>query len=385
MTTGPGCRPAAIAWTGHRLSPVGEAPAEPSRVKALVDLVRDLSLSDSATCSTAADGREVLAGAVRSGQVSVAKARVCVAEMARLESLLLPDAVPAVWAGYTDLARTAAARQLYGLRPFMLTHYGLDERLELDADQAARFVSLSAARVDGALFHYRLTLDAEQHAVLEAAVGALSAPCPDADGAPDDRSAERRRGEALAALVGRAVRAGNGTPVQAKSQLLLTTTVREGASGQGMVGPGTVIGSVAADVVLPPSTLRRYACTDGAFGLLFGVTGADLALGRRTRYFTSRQRSALTVRDGHCTYPGCSTPATWCDGHHLVHWLDGGPTDLANAALLCGRHHTLVHRRRLPGRLDPTSGDIVWDLDPGSYDRSLAEGKGTGADESDRP
>ncbi|HEY5877792.1 MAG TPA: HNH endonuclease, partial [Nakamurella sp.] len=26
------------------------------------------------------------------------------------------------------------------------------------------------------------------------------------------------------------------------------------------------------------------------------------------------------------------------------HWVDGGPTSLANAAMLCGYHHTLIHQ-----------------------------------------
>ena len=29
--------------------------------------------------------------------------------------------------------------------------------------------------------------------------------------------------------------------------------------------------------------------------------------------------------------------------HHLLEWINGGPTDLDNAALLCERHHTKVH------------------------------------------
>ncbi|MBM7806663.1 hypothetical protein JOD57_002500 [Geodermatophilus bullaregiensis] len=41
--------------------------------------------------------------------------------------------------------------------------------------------------------------------------------------------------------------------------------------------------------------------------------------------------------------------------HHLVHWLDGGETNLQNSALLCERHYSKVHHgfrveRRPDGR-----------------------------------
>ena len=36
-------------------------------------------------------------------------------------------------------------------------------------------------------------------------------------------------------------------------------------------------------------------------------------------------------------------PASWTSGHHLVHWIHGGPSDLQNLALLCYRHHWNVH------------------------------------------
>jgi hypothetical protein len=53
-------------------------------------------------------------------------------------------------------------------------------------------------------------------------------------------------------------------------------------------------------------------------------------------------------------------------------WIDGGPTDLANAALLCGFHHRMVHRQgwrmtlapnRYPQLIPPTS------IDPGQRPR----------------
>ncbi|HZN70836.1 MAG TPA: HNH endonuclease signature motif containing protein [Micromonosporaceae bacterium] len=34
----------------------------------------------------------------------------------------------------------------------------------------------------------------------------------------------------------------------------------------------------------------------------------------------------------------------WCDGHHIVHWVDGGATCLDNSVLVCRFHHRLLHK-----------------------------------------
>jgi hypothetical protein len=66
------------------------------------------------------------------------------------------------------------------------------------------------------------------------------------------------------------------------------------------------------------------------------------------------------VRDGGCVFPGCDRPLSWCEAHHLVHWLDGGPTDLDNLVLVCRAHHRAVHeggwrlQHRPDGRLTAT-------------------------------
>lgn len=49
-------------------------------------------------------------------------------------------------------------------------------------------------------------------------------------------------------------------------------------------------------------------------------------------------------------------PTAIVDGHHIVHWIKGGPTSLDNGCLLCRRHHRAVHEGRVrievitPGR-----------------------------------
>ncbi|MGI8607833.1 MAG: HNH endonuclease signature motif containing protein, partial [Candidatus Dormibacteria bacterium] len=33
----------------------------------------------------------------------------------------------------------------------------------------------------------------------------------------------------------------------------------------------------------------------------------------------------------------------WCEGHHIVHWINGGQTIVENIVPLCFRHHFMVH------------------------------------------
>jgi hypothetical protein len=87
----------------------------------------------------------------------------------------------------------------------------------------------------------------------------------------------------------------------------------------------------AAMVLLPP--------------VLGGAARQPLDLGRSTRVVQPAQRAALAVRDSGCVFPGCARPLSWCEAHHLRHWLDGGPTDLANLALVCRAHHRAVHEQ----------------------------------------
>jgi len=77
--------------------------------------------------------------------------------------------------------------------------------------------------------------------------------------------------------------------------------------------------------------------------VLGGAPSQPLDVGRTTRVVQPAQRVALAVRDGGCVFPGCDRPLSWCEAHHLVHWLDGGPTDLDNLVLVCRAHHRAVH------------------------------------------
>ena len=95
---------------------------------------------------------------------------------------------------------------------------------------------------------------------------------------------------------------------------------------------------------------------------LGGAASQPLDVGRATRVISPAQRSALAVRDRGCVIPGCERPLAWCEAHHLWHWIDGGPTDLWNLALVCRAHHRTIHEggwqltRGPDGRLTATPG-----------------------------
>jgi hypothetical protein len=90
-----------------------------------------------------------------------------------------------------------------------------------------------------------------------------------------------------------------------------------------------------------------------------GAPAELLELGRATRTIPPALRRALAARDGGCVAAGCDRPPAWCDAHHLVHWADGGATDLGNVALVCRTHHVAAHEGGWQLARDPASGRVT--------------------------
>jgi hypothetical protein len=114
--------------------------------------------------------------------------------------------------------------------------------------------------------------------------------------------------------------------------------------------------------VITTETARRYAC-DPAITAIFWDGDTIVGVGRSTRRIPPRLRLALDIRDGGCTWKGCEMPARFCDGHHIIHWIDGGETELDNLRLLCRRHHRKIH---LAEGADPEEPRSTWDAEPGT-------------------
>lgn len=219
----------------------------------------------------------------------------------------------------------------------------------------ARSVSESSL-ADGSLTRFLIVADSEGASALRSVMTSpLAAPTPDVDGLPDRRTPAQRRYDALMMMVGRGVAAPEGQPTTAKAQIIVTMPFDLLRSRLDDRSDGFAAGLTATDATLSPGVVRRLACDAEIIPAVLGGRSEILDLGRAVRLVSPGQRRALALRDLHCSYPGCSVPATWCDAHHLVNWARGGRSDLTNYALLCARHHTYVHDRDLSGSIDPTA------------------------------
>jgi hypothetical protein len=201
----------------------------------------------------------------------------------------------------------------------------------------------------GGVFVLRGELDAESGTLVKTAIDALSHGL----GPGETRSGSQRRADALVDLAATQLRCGDHRDVHGQRPHLTVTvsadTLRSGAnaepaelSGVGPIHPATAR-RIACDAVRTVVTVAPPA--DGATSGADGTRVLPLSVGRATRTIPAHIRTALHLRDQGCRFPGCDRPPAWTDGHHIIHWSDGGPTELANLVSLCRPHHRAVHEQ----------------------------------------
>jgi len=318
-----------------------------------------------------------LAAKVVAGSASVAKAATIVRFHEEEIGVADPDQVHEIVTAMVRVCASVPVSELNRLAAHgraCLTRAG-----ELDGQDARLRDRRALTKVAtwAGLAEYRLVLDPEGAAVLDAALDPLPVPAPAPDGSrprgavggvTDQRGEGRgagnatgltegtepatRRADALLELVARAMSfptTGGRTP---RTQLVVTMTL------DALVGSATGGGVCGTDVVLSPATVRRLACEADIVPEVLGASPemADPRWARRC--FTSAQRRALAVRDGGCSFTACTIAPESCEVHHVLHWADGGDTEPANGALLCTRHHVLVHEQGLTAAV--TERGVTW-------------------------
>jgi Domain of unknown function (DUF222)/HNH endonuclease len=245
-----------------------------------------------------------------------------------------------------------------------------------DANHAHEQRWLDCDETYGGVFVLRGQFDAEGGALLKTAIDGLSHGMTRGE----TRAVSSRRADALVEMAATQLRCGDHRDVHGQRPHLTLTvsadtlrrdseradgdrghtlrhqTIRTDAESDDTLRVVAVPQAAELGGVGPihPEIARRIACdavrtvvtvapTPNDSSWMLGTPAVPLSVGRATRTIPSSIRTALVLRDRGCRFPGCDRPPAWTDGHHIIHWADGGPTELDNLVSLCRSHHRQVH------------------------------------------
>lgn len=206
--------------------------------------------------------------------------------------------------------------------------------VELEVDSVeARTLSLRTG--EGGMLWINGIIDPEGGNILRTAIEPLAR----RNGQGAERKRDRRLADGLVEMANRLLDSGSLPGHGAERPHLQVTATLDTLLQR--------LGAPAADIEfsLPISAtaVARLACDCSVTRIVLGSDSQVIDVGRSKRVIAPAQRRALRVRDKTCRWPGCDRPASYTSGHHLVHWIHNGPTDLDNLVLLCHRHHWMVH------------------------------------------
>ena len=240
---------------------------------------------------------------------------------------------------FDETALLSMARQFSvgRFRNFCLHMRHVDDPQGYTKDEAGAVEarSLSISTGGSGMVWLRGVLDAEGGATVRTALEALAHKA----GKGDDRTHDRRLADALVGQSRYALDHAALPQRGGRRPHLQVTTSLETLEQR--------LGAPAADldlsIPISAAAVKRLACDCRITRILLDSDSLVIDVGRSKRTVPAATRLALDVRDQGCRWPGCDRPASWSEAHHLIHWIDDGPTDLANLVLLCHRHHWMVH------------------------------------------
>jgi hypothetical protein len=185
---------------------------------------------------------------------------------------------------------------------------------------------------DSPVLYLEGRLSAEQGAALQTALERRAEQIILAD--RPDSPQEARLADALVELV------TGGHQQEAAVPTLVVHAAAEVVAGQELA-EGPWLAETESGQRLCTDAVRRLAC-DARIDWVLERGGRTVGIGRRGRSVSGAIARMLRFRDGGCRFPGCER-RRWVQAHHIVHWGDGGGTDLDNLVLLCSAHHRLIH------------------------------------------
>jgi len=204
------------------------------------------------------------------------------------------------------------------------------------------------------------------------------------------RTASQRRADAFVAMILTAAQVGtsDGRPIDATVNLVCdldqfeqyaqaeitdieTNTETNTESGVD-IDPSSVIGRRCETTNGNPVDPRQMVAAAflGRIRLIV-VDGHGVVVhaGRKRRLFNGALRDAIQATDPVCGWLGCNLRAQICDIDHLEPRSRGGPTNPANAKIMCHKHNIFKHNNRYTAKRS-TNGKIALTRPDGTRLRS---------------
>lgn len=263
------------------------------------------------------------------GALDTVAQRATLSDVADVERILL------------EFAPRLTARELSKLRRDVIDRFDPDGAEPREDELRARS-GITVIRGRDGLVTWIVKMHPEAAGFLTAAVDARTAPrralafvetTELQAGVVDERPLAQRRLDALAAIARESLAHDNGRLAGTAVTMNVVMTLESLMTGLGVAHIEGV------DEPISARTARRLACDAMIIPIVLGGESEPLDVGLGSRLFTEAQRRALAVRDGGCIWSGCDAPPGWCEVAHVEAWARGGPTDLANGALMCAFHH----------------------------------------------
>jgi hypothetical protein len=234
-------------------------------------------------------------------------------------------------------AADAGHKQVAALGARILAHLVPDGQEPVETEPARPDRELSLRRKRSGVWELHGRLDDETGTRASAVLDAL-AQRRSTDEGPDLRSPMERYGDAFSDAIDLAANSPE-LPMQAgeRAHVMVAISLENLKTGIGKALLGDT-GTISA------AEARLHACDCMVIPAVLGSHSEPLDVGRLRRLIPPGIRRALYLRDRGCAFPGCHRPPRHCQGHHIRHWSEGGPTELANLVLMCAHHHRLLHR-----------------------------------------
>lgn len=235
-------------------------------------------------------------------------------------------------------------------------------RIHADPDQGERTAqqkyesrSLHLSRLLDGMGCLDGTLDPEGFALVREAIRVLSQRTDD-----DSRSAAQRRADGLVTMARMALENVEPVPGRKRRKPRVIATI-----GYDEFVSSTGAGSLDTDAdrtVVPAEAIRRLACDSQIHRLIVGATSTVLDYGRAKRVVSDPLFDVLALRDHGCRFAGCTVPASGCDAHHAIEWIEGGTTEPDQLLLVCWYHHHWLHEQHW--RVQPLGAGHFTLIDP---------------------